>query len=103
MNADRYFDGDAFPEDFFPGADGGEGQEGSGVQDDIERTFELEERELNQRMLFRTVRTLERSVANWRHLSSRAQRKMIKDQFNFFLDLLEGDELEDDLDPEEKD
>ena len=101
MNADRYFDGDAFPEDFFPGT--GEEHGGFGEEDEIERNFEIRERDLTQKILFRTVRTLERSVANWRHLSSRAQRKMIKDQFNFFLGLIDDEGLADDLDSEEKD
>lgn len=102
MNADRYFDGEAFPEDFFPGA-GGEEQGGYEGQDEIERTFELEEKEIHQKILFRTVRTLERSVANWRHLSTQAQRRMIKEQYHFYLSLIEGDDLEDDdLDTEEK-
>ena len=106
MNGDRYFDGDAFPEDFFPGTDGDEGHGGFDGQDEIERTFELEEKELNQKILFRTVRALERSMPDWKFLGLKLQRKLIKQQFEFNQALIMGDDVDlddDDLDPEEKD
>jgi hypothetical protein len=107
MNGDRYFDGDAFPEDFFPGMDGTEGEEGHGSfeeQDEVERAFELEEKEINQRILFQTVKTLERSVAGWRYKDLKTQRQMIKEQFEFYQSLILGEALmdEDDLDAEDE-
>lgn len=99
MNSDRYFDGETFPEDFFPGMDGeGEyGESGDQEQDEVERSFELEEKEINQRILFKTVECLERAVRDWNHMKIKEQRKLIQSQFLFYQNLLDGniDEEED--------
>lgn len=90
MSKDRYYEDEPFEEDFFS-----EGDDEDYGQDEIDRTLEIEERYLNQKVLFNTIKYLKKSVVGWNTLGIDKQREIIKDQFKFYQLLLDGDYLDD--------
>lgn len=79
------FDHDDFPEDMFPSDydeddydndDDGEDRE----RYEIAQAIELERRDLNQKILFATINSLEKSWL-WRFRSEKQKRKIIAEEF----------------------
>ena len=75
-----------FPEDIFPsyseddGEEYGEGHDRELEADEIAQAIELERLDLNQKILFRTVKMLEKSWF-WRFRSEKTKRRMISESF----------------------
>lgn len=94
--SDRFFEGDPFPDDFFPGMNGD--GESEGMNDEFERNYDLDERELNQRLLIETVKMLDMFNVEWKSRDFKTQKKMIRDSYLFYQGLLDGTDLGSDED-----
>jgi hypothetical protein len=93
----RFFNDEEFPDDFFPGTEGDEDFQLS-AHEQFMKTLELDERDLNSKILFETIKGLEKSWF-WRFKSPAKKLKMIKQAYLFYFGLLTG-EIPDD--PEEE-
>jgi hypothetical protein len=95
----RFSNEDEFPEDFFPGTEGeGDEEFDFGADEQFMRTLELDERDLNSKILFKTIKGLEKSWF-WRFKSPAKKLKMIKQAYLFYFELLTGNIPDD---PEEE-
>jgi hypothetical protein len=89
-NRFNFNDEDNFPEDLFPGGGGEFEDEGEREEepyeaydreaDEIAQAIELERRDLNQKILFRTIKTLEKGLL-WKFRSEAVRQKMISEAY----------------------
>lgn len=90
-NRFNFNDENNFPDDMFPDYDGGDGGEHGDTEDQSEEYYdheaeeiaaalELRRRELNQKILFRTIKSLEKSWF-WRLRSAKYKANSISESF----------------------
>lgn len=86
----RFFNEDAMPDEFFSNEDGDGPAGGDVPQDDIERAIALDDKDLNQKILFKTIRMLESSEPKWDQKTLNAKLKLILKTYSYFLMIVEA-------------
>lgn len=105
--SDRFYDDENFPEDLFSdmGEEGDETYDGADPaeapddydyereREEISRAIELERRQINQKVLFRTIRSLERSWL-WRFRGEESKSKIIAETYARFQKMITDGDFE---------
>lgn len=89
----RFFDEneDNMPDDLFSNSDE-YGDDEAYPRDDIERAIALDHKDLNQKILFKTIKMLERTDEKWESRTLNSKMKLIQKTYRELLTLIEDSE-----------
>ncbi len=83
------FDGNNMPDEFFSNEDSFGEEVGRSPQDDIGHALMLDNKHLNQKILFKTITMLENSEPKWQSKTLNAKLKIILRTYSYFLGIIE--------------
>lgn len=84
----RFGDDDSMPDEFFYNEDTSDESERYEQPDEILRAMEMDNKELNQQLLFRTIRMLEVSEPKWNEKPLASKLKLIEKAYSYFLEIV---------------
>ena len=86
----RFFDEEGIPEDFFSNEEGEE-EYGEGYMDkeEVRRAMELDDKDINQKILFQTIKMLGTNEPKWSTKTMGAKIKLITKTYSYFLGMVE--------------
>lgn len=85
----RFFNEEGMPDEFFYNEDSYEEFGGDPPQDDIEKAIALDNKDLNQKILFKTIKMLE-AEPRWHDKTLNAKLKLILKTYSHFLGIIEA-------------